>query len=282
MKDVLIYNSLGEQLIRLAQWDRDVYVSIEDAGITTNYPVHFFNKNSDQAYAVESTYSGGKLKAKIPDHLLREPYTICGYVQRNDGDSERRSDFRFIVGVVPKPQPSDYVLRSDPDYIEVESLKAEYRELQKKADTALAEAKEANKTASTLLEQTKRAINGANAAKDDANTAAEAANNAKTEADEAAKKANDATKAATEATKATEEATAGANTAANRVTSATDSANQAASKAGQAADAANALTQQAVEALKDAQAIISHETELSFFIDEDDFGLNCRILKEGY
>jgi|GEM_PF-4352174 len=61
-----------------------------------------------------------------------------------------------------------------------------------------------------------------------------------------------------------------------------NSLNQAASKAGQAADAANALTQQAVEALKDAQAIISHETELSFFIDEDDFGLNCRILKEGY
>lgn len=240
MKDVLIYNSLGEQLIRLAQWDRDVYVSIEDTGITTNYPVHFFNKNSDQAYAVESTYSGGKLKAKIPDHLLREPYTICGYVQRNDGDSERRSDFRFIVGVVPKPQPSDYLLRSDPDYIEVETLKAEYKELQKKADTALVEANEATK------------------------------------------KANEAAEATAEAIRATEEATVSATNAANRATSATDSANQAASKAGQAADAANELTQQATDALKDAQAIISHETELAFFIDEDDFGLNCRIIKEGY
>ncbi len=282
MKDVLIYNSLGEQLIRLAQWDRDVYVCIEDTGIATNYPVHFFNKNSDQAHAVESTYSEGKLKAKIPDHLLREPYTICGYVQRNDGDSERRSDFRFIVGVVPKPQPSDYVMRSDSDYIEVESLKAEYKELQKKADTALKEAKEANITASTLLEQTKQAIKDASTAKDDANAAAEAASTAKTNADVATKSANDATKAATEATRATEEATAEATNAANRATSATNSATQAASKAGQAADAANALTQQAAEALKDAQAIISHETELAFFIDEDDFGLNCRIIKEGY
>lgn len=282
MKDVLIYNSLGEQLIRLAQWDRDVYVSIEDAGITTNYPVHFFNKNSDQAYVVESTYSEGKLKAKIPDHLLREPYTICGYIQRNDGDSERRSDFRFIVGVVPKPQPSDYLLRSDPDYIEVETLKAEYKELQKKADTALAEAKEANSTASTLLEETKRAIRDADTATKGANDAAEAANTAKTNADEATRKANEAAEAATAATRATEEATAGATNAANRATSATDSANQAASKAGQAADAANELTQQATDALKDAQAIISHETELAFFIDEDDFGLNCRIIKEGY
>ena len=66
MKDVLIYNALGEQLIRLAQWDRDVYVSIEDADITKSYPIHFFNKNSDRAYAVESTYEGGKLKNPRP------------------------------------------------------------------------------------------------------------------------------------------------------------------------------------------------------------------------
>lgn len=140
MKDVLVYNSLGEQLIRLAQWDRDVYISIKDNGITTNYPVHFFNKNSDRSYVVESTYSDGKLKVKIPNRLLREPYTICGYIQRNDGDSERRSDLRFIVGVVPKPQPSDYITSSDPDYIEIETLIAECEELKeilKNIDTAL-------------------------------------------------------------------------------------------------------------------------------------------------
>ncbi len=185
MKDVLIYNSLGEQIIRLAQWDRDVYVSVEDAGITTYYPVHFFYKNSDRAYTVESTYSEGKLKAKIPDHLLREPYTICGYIQRNDGDDERRSDFRFIVSVVPRPQPTDYIMRSDPDYVEVESLKEEYKALQKQADQALAEAQAANKTASSLLEETKQAIKDANAAKDNAVQATEEAKTAKREADEA-------------------------------------------------------------------------------------------------
>lgn len=282
MKDVLIYNSLGEQLIRLAQWDRDVYVSVEDAGITTNYPVHFFNKNSDRAYTVESTYSEGKLKAKIPDHLLREPYTICGYIQRNDGDDERRSDFRFIVSVVPRPQPTDYIMRTDPDYVEVESLKEEYKQLQKQADQALAEAQAANKTASSLLEQTKQAIKDANTAKDNANTAASAANTAKTQADAARDRANEAAEGAETAKTETEKATAGANTAANRATSATDAATKAAANAGQAADAAKVLTDEAVQALKDAQAVISEAKDIAFFIDENDFGLNARILKEGF
>lgn len=282
MKDVLIYNSLGEQLTRLAQWDRDVYVSIEDAGITTNYPVRFFNKNSDRAYAVESTYDGGKLKAKIPDHLLREPYTICGYVQLNDGDDERRSDFRFIIGVVPMPQPTDYIMRTDPDYIEVESLKEEYKQLQKQADQALADAQAANQTASSLLEETKQAIKDANTAKDNANTAADAANTAKTQADAARDRANEAAEGAETAKDDTVKATAGANTAANRATSATDAANKAAADAGQAADAAKALTDEAVQALKDAQAVISEAKDIAFFIDENDFGLNARILKEGF
>lgn len=282
MKDILVYNAAGDRLVRVAQWDRDITVTIEDPDIATAYPVHFFNKNSDQAYVVMSTFEGGKLKAKIPDRLLREPYTVCGYVQRNDGDEERRSDFRFVIGVVPKPQPTDYILRTDPDYIEVESLKEEYKALQREADQALAEAQAANKTASSLLEETKQAIKDANTAKDNAVQATEEAKTAKREADEARDRANEAAEGAETAKTETEKATAGANNAANRATSATDSANKAAADAGQAADAAKALTDEAVQALKDAQAVISEAKDIAFFIDEKDFGLNARILKEGF
>lgn len=199
MKDVLVYNANGERLIRLAQWDRDVHICITDADISQAYPVHFFNKNSDQAYVVASTYADGTLKANIPDLLLREPYTICGYIQRNDGDVERRSDFRFVVSVVPKPQPSDYIARNSPDYLELEDLIANYEELIEQAEQAIKNAEDANNKATSIVNDAQTAIKNANAATAAANTATQNAKEATKNANKATSEAEEATEAALQA-----------------------------------------------------------------------------------
>lgn len=204
MKEIIVYNSIGERLIRLAQWDSEVYLYITDAGITKNYPVHFFNKNSEQAYVVESTYSGGKLKAKIPNILLREPQTICGYIQSNEGAIEKRSDFRFIISVIPKPQPLDYVLSDQKDYLELADLIDDYKKLIAQAEDAIKNANEANKKATSVVEDAKTATKNADAATTAAQTATQDATKATEKADDATTEAKEAAEAARQAAKAAE------------------------------------------------------------------------------
>ena len=109
------------------------------------------------------------------------------------------------------------------------------------------------------------------------------------EVDPAVKKAEDAASAATTAaetatTKAAEAATAATNAdkAAEKANTSAPAADKATSAAESAATAAITATAAANQAVKDAQAVINQSIDLAFYINENDGGLDIRVMKEGY
>lgn len=123
MRHIDIFDYQGNSITSLVQWDLDVYVYIKDSIITEAHRVHFFNQKSEEALIVESTYSNGVLRAKIPNVLLTTPLTIYGYVVVYIGeDQTERSLYGFSIEVRNRPKPSDYIEADNPDYITVTAL----------------------------------------------------------------------------------------------------------------------------------------------------------------
>lgn len=117
MKNIICYDSGGNQITALAQWDRDVSIYLQETFIAESHKIHFFNNSEEVAYVVESTYNDGILTAKIPNILLTQPYEIIGYVFDETENGGGRSIARFRVNVRARPQPSDTIYDSTNDYI---------------------------------------------------------------------------------------------------------------------------------------------------------------------
>ena len=130
MQEIIVYDANGDSISDLVQWDSNVYIYLSDAGITKAYQVHFFNNTMEEAYVVDSTYSGGKLKVKIPNALLIQPFIITGYVNVTNSD-EQKCLYGFKINIRKKPKPSDFV--DSKDYITFEEVISECREYAKNA-----------------------------------------------------------------------------------------------------------------------------------------------------
>ncbi|MBD5115780.1 MAG: hypothetical protein HDT46_11425 [Ruminococcaceae bacterium] len=128
MQEITAYDSAGEILSNLVQWDKDVFVIIQEDEIDSAYPVHFFNYGSNRAYVVNSVYSDNTLIAKIPNTLLTTAEMIIGYVYKEQ-ETEQKSIYRFKISMRAKPMPSNYVEEGTKDYINIEDVLAECREL---------------------------------------------------------------------------------------------------------------------------------------------------------
>ena len=124
MQEIIAYDVNGDSLTDLVQWDKDVYVYLSEPEINSSYDVHFFNNLSEQALVVESTYADGKLKVKIPNDLLIQPYIITGYVVVVKS-GESKSLFGFRINIKKKPMPSDYVYVESDDYKSLEKIRDE-------------------------------------------------------------------------------------------------------------------------------------------------------------
>lgn len=121
MQEIIAHDEYGNSLTNLVQWDSDVYVYLSAEYIDSAYRVHFFNNSMEKSLVVESQYSDGILKAKIPNYLLTQPYIIFGYVSvvKNEGV---KSLYSFKINVRKKPKPSSYISDGCQEWIEVETL----------------------------------------------------------------------------------------------------------------------------------------------------------------
>lgn len=118
------YDANGNVVTSVAQWDSDITIYISDPGITTNYAVDFFNPDGKMSYKMESSFSEGKLKVKIPNILLQTSYAIIGFVTV-DSFGGNRTMYRVRINVVKRPFPSDYVYVDTEDYISAQEMLAE-------------------------------------------------------------------------------------------------------------------------------------------------------------
>lgn len=162
--DVSIYDIDGFPIAHMVQWDFGRYIYIKETDLTEAHPVHFFNIESDVAYVVETTYEGGRIKAKIPNILLTQPHTINGYVYVTE-DGESKSLYQFRIPIRKRPQPSDVIYEGSEDYIAVATALSECKKYAEQAsenidaaETAAANAKESADRAAAFAEEAERNV----------------------------------------------------------------------------------------------------------------------------
>lgn len=128
MKTIDVYNSDESVLKMLTQWDRDVYIYFRNDDMYKADEVHFFNSQSDSSYVVSATEEAdGRIKVKIPNVLLEQPYTITAlaFIEYDDGF---RAGYRSFINVTPRPHPDNFISEDSEDYHMITELKKEVLE----------------------------------------------------------------------------------------------------------------------------------------------------------
>lgn len=126
MQEIIAHDANGDSLTSLVQWDSDVYIYLSADNIDDAYKVHFFNSVMDESLAVDSEYSDGILKVKIPNYLLSQPYIICGYVSVVK-NGETKSLYSFKINIRKKPKPTSYLVDGSPEWVDIETIIDELR-----------------------------------------------------------------------------------------------------------------------------------------------------------
>lgn len=202
MRETVVYDKNDNQILRLVQWDIDVYINIKNTDITSAQPIHFFTNSSPTAYTVESEYINNAIVAKIPNLLLRESDTIYGYVYNTD-DTTRRSVYGFRIPIIKRPQPSDYVFQDTVDYVRITEVLASCQEYAESASDSKTSAANYAKNAETYMNNASTYATSAKTSEDNADksasSAATYAANAKDSEGKAKSSAAEATASASEA-----------------------------------------------------------------------------------
>lgn len=127
MQEINIYDSEGNIIYDLAQWDQDVKIYITEPEIDKAYNVHFFNRNNNEAMVVQSTYENGTLCSTVPNDILTEELPINGYVfiEKN---GEHKSLYCFRILVRKRAKPADYIYSDQKEYITFDKILKEVEE----------------------------------------------------------------------------------------------------------------------------------------------------------
>jgi len=152
LQEITVFDSDGNTMRNLVQWDSDVYVYITEEKINKATAVHFFNDTMDSAYVVSSTYSDSTLKAKIPNTLLTMSYPIIGYVQISE-QSETKSIYRFRLNVIKRPKPDNYVLIDSKDYVTFDEIVTECKQYASAASGSASDASNSATQAKSYADQ---------------------------------------------------------------------------------------------------------------------------------
>ncbi len=106
--NITCYDSNGNILDHLTQWDVGQEIRIEGADLSSVPTFHFFNRKSDRALVVSSVVSEKTITAKIPNVLLQNALPIVACVYYGSGNSQGKTNYTVKIPVVPRPKPNDY------------------------------------------------------------------------------------------------------------------------------------------------------------------------------
>lgn len=120
MENINIYDSNGELVDLLIQWDKGITLYFNDNIFNNDYTIHLFTDSMKEAMVVETLLDdNGILSVKIPDDLLSLGQTITGYICTRT-DIEYRNAYRFKIPVRKKPIPSSYIYTDSEEYVVLE------------------------------------------------------------------------------------------------------------------------------------------------------------------
>lgn len=107
MIEIVPYDSNGNDITELAQWDKLVTIYLNHSLITKASDVHLSNYKTGTATVVSSTYSSKTLTVTIPSALLQTAGWIYGYIYLENSTSAR-SILNFNIKVIARAKPADY------------------------------------------------------------------------------------------------------------------------------------------------------------------------------
>lgn len=129
MAEIHLYDSLGNELKYLTQWDTNQTMVIEGAQISPEPVVHFGNMDTGTALTVTPEVHDNKIIVKIPNLLLRQRFEIYAYLYYELEDDSWRTLYKIRIPIEPRPRPSGYEY-SDDDYTDSSGLVARMTQLE--------------------------------------------------------------------------------------------------------------------------------------------------------
>lgn len=113
MFGITCFDSQGNSVNHLTQWDLNQTLYIYDWNYDENPIFHFCNKNSDKALVVTGEVNSGVASVNVPNALLEEPYPIIAYIflysdAENDGDFSGKTMHTIKIPVKARTKPDDY------------------------------------------------------------------------------------------------------------------------------------------------------------------------------
>lgn len=156
---IVCYDSDGDILKRLYQWDSNQTISISGIPTSPIPDIHFCNRLSTEAIPMPAAVSSGRVAVQVPNILLTQAEPITAFIYTANGTNGHKTTYAIHIPVLPRPIPSDYNYEDNVEYTDWVEFSEQTR--------ALFDALQAN---------AEEATNNANDAADDANAAAEAAN----------------------------------------------------------------------------------------------------------
>lgn len=137
MFEIPCFDSNDNIITHFTQWDMNQVIYIKDWEYAEIPIFHFCNVKSKKSLEVVGEIDNGKIKSKVPNILLTEPYAILGFVflekvintnSKYEETKSGRSIYSFQIPVRKKPQPEGYIFENDIEYVSYESLKKEMYE----------------------------------------------------------------------------------------------------------------------------------------------------------
>lgn len=102
------YDSNGNEILNLTQWDLGQVVYVPKDSISTAPIFHFYNKSSQEAIPVESEISGDYIVVDVPNILLQEPYHIGVTMVDYTDETNAVTIGKGVLCVIPKTKPLAY------------------------------------------------------------------------------------------------------------------------------------------------------------------------------
>lgn len=130
MSQIVCYDSMGELLRTMFQWDTNQTITIKGAEVPP-YPVfHFANRFSKEALVVTPEETGGTdLTVKVPNILLQSAETIFAYLYYETDNDAYKTKHVIQIPVAPRAKPSDYEYSDNIDYISVAAISTRLNEI---------------------------------------------------------------------------------------------------------------------------------------------------------
>lgn len=147
MNDISCYDSSGELLKLLYQWDYNQTITIRGLDTSNISSVHFCNRSSDKALVVSPKEKlDQEITVDIPNILLRQAQHITLYLYQNTENDGLKTTHTIHIPVTPRIKPDSYEFKDNVEYVNLVAISEDMKEAINKANNTIddIEAKLAN------------------------------------------------------------------------------------------------------------------------------------------